>query len=153
MYLQAVVKETMRLYGAADLFVRQTSEDFTMDDFHIEKGTRVVFNLWKIHRDEMVWAEPMEFKPERFLTTHKDFDMKGQQFELIPFGGGRRVCPGLSFGLQMVHLILGRLLHAFDISTPNDATVDMTATIGLTNMKATPLKVIIRPRLPHSLYK
>ncbi|XP_022132489.1 cytochrome P450 CYP82D47-like [Momordica charantia] len=85
-YFQAVVKETMRLYGVVGLFVRETSEDFAIDGFHIEKGTWLFMNLWKIHRDERVWGEPLEFKPERFLTTHKDFDVKGQQFELIPFG-------------------------------------------------------------------
>ncbi|XP_022133138.1 cytochrome P450 CYP82D47-like [Momordica charantia] len=116
-YLQAVVKETMRLYGAGGLILRETSEDFAIDGFHIEKGTRLFINQWKIHRDGRVWGEPLEFKPERFLTTHRDFDVNGQQFELIPFGGGRRACPGLSFGLQMVQLILGALLHAFDISS------------------------------------
>ncbi|XP_022133139.1 cytochrome P450 CYP82D47-like [Momordica charantia] len=151
-YLQAVVKETMRLYGAVGLILRETSVDFAIDGFQIEKGTWIFINLWKIHRDERVWGEPLEFKPERFLTTHIDFDVKGQQFELIPFGGGRRACSGISFGLQMVQLILGTLLHAFDISTVEDAAVDMTGSIGLSNMKATPLEVFIKPRLPFALY-
>ena len=69
--------------------------------------------------------------------------MRGQNFELIPFGGGRRVCLGISFGLQMLHLTLASLIHAFEISTPSNAPVDMTATFGLTNIKSTPLDVVM----------
>ncbi|XP_038883369.1 cytochrome P450 CYP82D47-like [Benincasa hispida] len=153
-YLEAVVKEAMRLFGAGSLISREAAEDIDVDGFHIKKGTWLFINLWKIHRDERVWDEPLKFKPERFLTTHKNFDVKGgQQFELIPFGGGRRICPGLWFGLQLVEFVLGGLLHAFDIWTPEDAAVDMTGTIGMTNMKATPLEVFIKPRLSPMLYE
>lgn len=152
-YLQAVVKETMRLYGAGGFVFREATENFSVNGFQIEKGTWVFVNQWKIHRDEKVWAEPLKFKPERFLTTnHKGFDVKGQQFELIPFGGGRRMCPGFRFGLQMVQLILGKIVHGFDVATLENGAVDMKGSIGLTNVKASPLHVLIRPRLPHSLY-
>jgi cytochrome P450 len=110
-----------------------------------------VVNLWKIQTDPVVWSDPLEFKPERFLTTHKDVDVKGQNFELIPFGGSRRACPGISFGLQMLHLTLASLIHAFDVSTPSNAPVDMTTTFGLTNIKSTPLEVVLKPRLPPNL--
>jgi len=63
-------------------------------------------NICELHRDPRIWSNPLEFQPERFLSTHKDMDVKGQDFELLSFGGGRRSCPGISFGLQMTHLAL-----------------------------------------------
>lgn len=153
-YLQAIVKEALRLYPPAPLSgLRESTEDCTIGGYHVRKGTRLVVNLWKIQTDPLVWSDPLQFKPERFLTTHKDIDVKGQHFELLPFGGGRRACPGISFGLQMLHLTLASLIHAFEISTPSNAPVDMTATFGLTNIKSTPLEVVVKPRLPPNLYE
>lgn len=95
-----------------------------------------------------MWTNPNQFQPERFLTsTCKDFDVRGQNFEFIPFGTGRRVCPGISFALQVMHLLLANLLHAFEITTPLDEPVDMGETSGITNMKATPLEVVLGPRI------
>ncbi len=102
--------------------------------------------------DQRIWSDPLAFKPERFLTTQKDVDVRGKHFELIPFGSGRRVCPGISLGLQMVHLALASFIHMYEISTPLNAPVDMTESPGLTNLKATPLEVLITPRLPSKLY-
>ena len=153
-YLQAIVKETLRLYPAAPLSgVREFTEDCTVCGYHISKGTRLMVNLWKIQRDPTIWVDPSEFRPERFLTTHKDFDVKGRHFGLIPFGAGRRLCPGIVFGVQMLHLVLARLLHGFGLSTPGTGPVDMTESAGLTNMKATPLEVLIAPRLASNLYE
>lgn len=153
-YLQAIVKETFRLYPAGQLGgVREFSDDCTVGGYHVPKGTRLVVNLWKLHRDPRIWSDPTEFRPERFLEMHKKIDVKGQHFELIPFGAGRRVCPGITFGLQMFHLVLASLLHGFDISTPSDAPVDMAEGAGLTNAKITPLEILIAPRLSPSLYE
>lgn len=152
-YLQATIKETLRLYPAAPLAgPRIFTEDCIIGGFHVPKGTRLITNLWKIHTDSEIWEDPLEFKPERFLTTHKDIDFSGQNFEYMPFGSGRRACPGSSFGLQMVSLSLASFLHAFEISTPLDAPVDMTESSGMTNLKATPLDVLVKPRLPAKLY-
>ncbi|KAL2346365.1 hypothetical protein Fmac_000365 [Flemingia macrophylla] len=151
-YLQAVVKETLRLYPAAPLLgVREFSKDCILGGYHIRAGTRFIFNAWKLHRDPGVWSNPLEFQPQRFLTTHKDVDVKGQHFELIPFGAGRRACPGIPFGIQMTLLALAAFLQAFEITTPNNAQVDMSATFGLTVIKTTPLEVLVRPRLPYQL--
>ncbi|KAG6626676.1 cytochrome P450 CYP82D47-like [Carya illinoinensis] len=153
-YLQAVIKETMRLYPAGPLSAPHESlEDCTLAGYHIPAGTRLLVNLSKIHKDPQVWSDPAEFHPERFLTTHKDIDFKGQHFELIPFGSGRRICPGISFALQVIQLTLANFLHAFDITTvPEDEPIDMTEEFGLTAMKATPLEVHLTPRLPSSAY-
>ncbi|XP_007017404.2 PREDICTED: cytochrome P450 CYP82D47 [Theobroma cacao] len=151
-YLQAIVKESLRLYPAGPLSgAREFTEDCTIGGYHVPKGTRLIVNLWKIQTDPQFWFDPLEFKPERFITSHLDVDVKGQHFELIPFGAGRRLCPGINFGLQMTHLVLARLLHAFDIWTPSNEPVDMTGSPGLTNIKATPLEVLVKPRLSPNL--
>ncbi|XP_004293232.1 PREDICTED: cytochrome P450 82A3-like [Fragaria vesca subsp. vesca] len=153
-YLQAIVKETLRLYPAAPLAApHEFNEDCTIAGYHVPKGTRLITNIWRVQTDPQAWPEPLEFKPERFLTTHKDVDVRGQNFELIPFGSGRRSCPAVSFSLQMVQSTLASFLHAFQISAPFNAHVDMSESFGATNVKATPLEVLIKPRLPFELYK
>nr|XP_023900500.1 protopine 6-monooxygenase-like [Quercus suber] len=152
-YLQAILKETMRLYPAAPLLVPHESlEDCTLAGYNIPSGTRLLVNVPKLHQDPSVWVDPTEFRPERFLTTHKDVDVKGQHFELIPFGSGRRMCPGISFALQVTQLTLATLLHAFEIATPSNEPVDMTEKVGLTNLKATALEVNLTPRLAAQAY-
>ncbi|PON70135.1 Cytochrome P450, E-class, group I [Parasponia andersonii] len=152
-YIQAIVKDTLRLYPTAPLAApRVFTEDCTIGGYHVTKGTRLITNLWKIQTDPIAWPNPFEFMPERFLTTHKAVDLKGQHFELIPFGSGRRACPGTNLALQMVHFTLARILQAFEITTPSNAPVDMTESFGLTNIKATPLEILIKPRLPAELY-
>jgi cytochrome P450 len=126
-YLQAIVKEILRLYPPAPLSApREFCEDCIIGGYHVPKGTRLITNLWKIHIDPRIWSDPLTFQPERFLTTQKDIDIRGKNFELIPFGSGRRVCPGISFGLQMIHLALASFLQMYEISTPSNALVDMT---------------------------
>ncbi|KAG9440791.1 hypothetical protein H6P81_020956 [Aristolochia fimbriata] len=150
-YLHATVKEVMRLYPAAPLSVpREATVACEVAGFRVPAGTRVILNLWKLQRDPEIWDEPEEFRPERFLSTQKELDVRGQNFEYIPFGSGRRVCPGISFALQVMHLVLARLLHAFDLQSPSGLTVDMTEEAGLTITRANPLEVMLTPRLPSS---
>ncbi|KAI3761929.1 hypothetical protein L1987_52352 [Smallanthus sonchifolius] len=147
-YFEAVVKESLRLYPAAFLGgPRAFSEDCTIAGYHVPKGTWLLVNMWKLHRDPNIWSDPCEFKPERFLTpNHKDVDVKGADFELIPFGAGRRSCPGIRLALQMLNIVLATLLQNFEMSIPNDAPVDMTVSVGMTNAKASPLEVLVSPR-------
>ncbi|GAV72512.1 p450 domain-containing protein [Cephalotus follicularis] len=153
-YLQAVVKEALRLCPAGPLSgAREFTEDCTIGGYHVSAGTRLILNIWKIQTDPRIWSDPLKFNPERFFTTHKDVHAMGQHFELIPFGGGRRSCPGIGLALQMTHLVLATLLHSFHISTPSNATVDMKGTAGMTNIKATPLEVLIKPRLSLKSYE
>ncbi|GFS33154.1 cytochrome P450, family 82, subfamily C, polypeptide 4 [Actinidia rufa] len=152
-YLQAIVKESLRLCTPTQLSPpRETTEDCNIDGYHVPAGTRLFVNIWKLHRDPRVWPDPMEFLPERFLTTHKDVDVRGKHFELMPFGSGRRVCPGISFALQMVQFTLASLLHAFEIATPCGELIDMTASFGFTNAMEKPIEVVLSPRLPPKLY-
>ncbi|KAJ0587567.1 putative cytochrome P450 [Helianthus annuus] len=147
-YLQAVVKESMRLYPAAFLGgPRAFTKDCTVAGYHVPKGTWLLINIWKLHRDPKIWSNPCEFRPERFLTPdHKCLDARLIEFEFLPFGAGRRCCPGITFAYQMLHMVLATLLQNFHISTQNSAPVDMSAINGLTNAKATPLEVLVSPR-------
>ncbi|XVF59525.1 hypothetical protein PTKIN_Ptkin07bG0283000 [Pterospermum kingtungense] len=155
-YLQAIVKETLRLYPPAPIIgLRAALEDCTLSTgYHIPASTQLMVNAWKIQRDERVWSDPLDFQPERFLTSYKDMDFRGQTFELIAFGAGRRSCPGVSLALKMVHFILGSFLHSFEVAKPSNLEdVDMTESNGLTNLKATPLEVLVTPRLCSDLFE
>ncbi|KAF8014661.1 hypothetical protein BT93_H0462 [Corymbia citriodora subsp. variegata] len=153
-YLQAIVKETLRLYPPAPILVpHEAREECTIGGYLIPKGTWIFINAWKLHRDPRVWSDPEKFLPERFLTSHSGVDALGQHFEFIPFGSGRRSCPGDSFALQVIHLTLARLLQGFDLATPSDEAVDMTEGLGVNLPKATPLEAVLTPRLPPKLYE
>ncbi|KAL2239674.1 UNVERIFIED_CONTAM: Xanthotoxin 5-hydroxylase CYP82C2 [Sesamum indicum] len=153
-YLQAVVKETLRLFPPGPLSVpHEAMEDCCVAGYHVPKGTRLLVNVWKLHRDPRIWAEPDNFVPERFLTSHVAVDFTGQNHEFVPFGSGRRSCPGITFAMQVTHLTLARLLQGFDLATPSNGPVDMTEGLSITLPKATPLEVVITPRLSDGLYQ
>ncbi|GMI73485.1 cytochrome P450, family 82, subfamily C, polypeptide 2 [Hibiscus trionum] len=153
-YLKALVKETFRLYPAAPLLVpHEAMEDCSVSGYHIPKGTRFLVNMWKLHRDSRVWSNPEEFQPERFLTTHEKVEISGQCFELIPFGSGRRSCPGMTLALQVIHLTIASLLQGFELTTPLNAPVDMSEGTGAVMPKTTPLELVLTPRLPPHLYQ
>ncbi|CAH8274650.1 unnamed protein product [Arabidopsis lyrata] len=153
-YLQAIIKETLRLYPAGPLLgPREAMEDCRVAGYNVPCGTRLIVNVWKIQRDPKVYTEPNEFRPERFITGEaKEFDVRGQNFELMPFGSGRRSCPGSSLAMQVLHLGLARFLHSFEAKTVLDLPVDMSESPGLTIPKATPLEVLISPRLNEELF-
>ncbi|GMH27047.1 hypothetical protein Nepgr_028890 [Nepenthes gracilis] len=152
-YLRATLKEAIRLYPAGPLSVpREAITDSYICGYHVPRGTQLFVNLYKIQRDPSIWSDPDEFHPERFLTTHKAVDVRGQSFELLPFGSGRRMCPGISFAFRIILFTLANLLHGFEITTPLDELVDMTESFGLANAKATSLEAICTPRLPGYLY-
>ncbi|GJN10110.1 hypothetical protein PR202_ga28174 [Eleusine coracana subsp. coracana] len=143
-YLQAVVKETFRLHPPAPLLLPRRAEKTTeIMGYTIPNGSRVLINIWAMGRDANIWPEPDKFTPERFLVKAVDF--KGGDFELIPFGAGRRICPGMPLAIRMVHLVLGSLLNQFKWSLPDELErngVDMTEKVGVTLVKAVPLRAI-----------
>ncbi|MCL7044747.1 hypothetical protein MKW94_010329 [Papaver nudicaule] len=153
-YLQAIIKETMRLYPPGPLSApRESMSDCTIAGYHVPAGTRLIVNIWKVQRDPQVWSEPEEFRPERFLSAeHLNTAIGPQDFKLMPFGSGRRICPARDFSLQIVHLTLARLIHGFKFKAPSDAPIDMTESSGLNNVKGTPLEVLITPTLSTNLY-
>ncbi|XP_016733282.1 cytochrome P450 82C3 [Gossypium hirsutum] len=153
-YLQSVIKETLRLYPAAPLAViHEAIEDCSIHGYDISGGTGLILNLQNIQRDSQIWEDPLKFRPERFMTTHKDIDVKGHDFELIPFSSGKRMCPGVSFALKILELTLANVLHWFEIEILLNEGVDMRERPGLTSPKVTPLEVEISPRLPTFVYQ
>ncbi|MED6146346.1 hypothetical protein PIB30_033649 [Stylosanthes scabra] len=153
-YLQAIVKETLRLYPPAPLAgPHEITENCNLGGYQIEKGIWLMMNIWKINSDPCFWPNQLEFDPDKFLTTHKEVDMKGQHYDLLPFGCGRRICPGISFGLGVVHFVLAHLLHSFEIINPSDEPIDMSGTLGIVHAKTTPLMVMVKPRLFSNCYE
>jgi cytochrome P450 len=153
-YIDAICKEVMRLHPVAPFLVpRMAREDCKIGDYDVAKGTRVLVSVWTIGRDPAIWDEPEEFNPDRFIG--KEIDVKGHDFELLPFGAGRRMCPGYSLGLKVIQISLANLLHGFKWKLPNTMEkedVDMNEIFGLSTPKKIPLEVVIEPRLPRDLY-
>ncbi|CAM0948983.1 unnamed protein product [Alopecurus aequalis] len=133
-YLRLIIKETMRLHPAGPLLLpREAMETCKILGYDIPKGTTVIINAWAIGRDPKHWEDPEEFKPERFESSMVDY--KGTNFEYIPFGSGRRICPGMTFAEANMEIVLAALLYHFDWELPGGAKpedVDMTETMGLT---------------------
>ncbi|CAN1174491.1 Cytochrome P450 76C4 [Linum perenne] len=147
-YLQAILKETFRLYPAAPLLLpRKAGSDVEICGFTVPKGAQILVNAWAIGRDPKTWNNPNSFMPERFMGSKTD--VRGHSFELIPFGGGRRICPGLPLAMRMLHVMLGSLIHWFDWKLEDGVdpeNLDMEEKSGTTLQKAKPLLVIPRPR-------
>ncbi|GMN30144.1 hypothetical protein TIFTF001_041408 [Ficus carica] len=131
-YFKCVVKETMRLHPAVPLLLpRECSEKCEINGYEIPAKTNVIINAWAIGRDPRYWTEPESFIPERFLDSSIDY--KGTNFEYIPFGAGRRICPGITFGLSNVELQLASLLYHFDWKLADGMKhedLDMTEALG-----------------------
>ncbi|GLJ52739.1 hypothetical protein SUGI_1123020 [Cryptomeria japonica] len=156
-YLQAIVKETMRLHPPAPMLMPHKSiEACTVGGYHIPAGTMLMVNAWVIHRDPKLWNKPLDFIPERFMEKGMEMDniqMKGNEFEMLPFGAGRRGCPGTTLAMCMVQTTLAILLQSFDWFVPDGKVLDMSEGVGLTTPRAVPLEVFIKPRLSHHLYQ
>ncbi|KAI4296029.1 hypothetical protein L6164_036019 [Bauhinia variegata] len=131
-YLKLVIKEALRLHPPAPLLLpRECRESCTVDGYEIPIKTQVIINGWALGRDPEYWRDADSFIPERFQGSSIDF--KGSNFEFIPFGAGRRICPGLSFGLANIELPLAKLLYHFDWELPNgmkSEDLDMTEAYG-----------------------
>lgn len=140
-YLKAVIKETLRMYLPAPLLVpRESREKCIISGYNIPANTILYVNAWAIQRDSNVWKNPDEFYPERFLESSINF--LGQDFELIPFGAGHRICPGLSMAVASVELILANLLYSFDWKLPDGLVkedIDTEMLPGITQHKKNPL--------------
>ncbi|CAN0856108.1 Desmethyl-deoxy-podophyllotoxin synthase, partial [Linum grandiflorum] len=111
-YLKMVVKEALRLHTPAALLARQTTEDVKIEGYDIPAKTKVLANVWAIARDPKYWKEPERFWRERFMEVSSDF--QGTDFMFMPFGIGRRICPGMNFGIANIELPLASLLYHFD---------------------------------------
>lgn len=153
-YIQAIVKETLRLHPPGPLLVRESSKTCTINGYDIPEKTHLFINVWAIGRDPKHWENPLEFKPERFLTKEGNgkspLDFRGQSFQFFPFGSGRRGCPGTSLGLQVVHTTLATMLQCFEWKAEggnNGTTVNMEEGLGFTLPRAHPLICVPVARL------
>jgi len=153
-YLQAVVKETFRLHPPGPLLMpHETREACEIGGYHIPAKSRIFVNVWAIHRHPSAYENPFDFNPERFVENL--IDLKGIDFQLLPFGSGRRMCPGLNYGLLMVQIELAKLLHSFKWTLPkgqNPQDIDMGEIFGISIPKKIPLQVVASVRLPLHLY-
>ncbi|XP_058728303.1 cytochrome P450 71D11-like [Vicia villosa] len=149
-YLKSIVKETLRLHPPAPLLLpRECGQACEIDGYHIPIKTKVIVNAWAIGRDPKYWIEPERFYPERFIGSSIDY--KGSNFEYIPFGAGRRMCPGITFGLINVELALAFLLYHFDWKLPNGMKgedLDMTEQFGASIKRKHDLYLIPTSPLP-----
>lgn len=154
-YLRAVVKETMRLHPVIPLILYESRLPCNISGYDIPAKTRALIHVWAIGRDPNAWQKPLKFWPERFLESNRD--VIGHDFELLPFGAGRRGCPGWMLGLSNVQLMLGRLVQGFQWSLPIlssglEMELDMTEEFGMSVLMAKPLQAVAVPRLPLHLY-
>ncbi|KAK9090283.1 hypothetical protein Sjap_023460 [Stephania japonica] len=149
-YLKAVLKEILRLHPPVPLSVpRESMEDITIDGYKIPAKTRFFINVWAMARDPDTWESPEAFKPERFVDSSIDF--RGQDFEFIPFGAGRRMCPAITFGTATIELALAQLLHSFDWELPPGVTaqnLDLSEVFGITMRRSSDLVVLAKPHFP-----
>ncbi|GLJ48329.1 hypothetical protein SUGI_1020240 [Cryptomeria japonica] len=142
-YLQAVVKETLRIHPPGPLlsWARLCTEDvYLAGGLHVPSGTTAMVNMWSITHDPEIWSSPHEFRPERFLE--EKVNVLGNDLRLAPFGAGRRVCPGKALGLATVHLWVAKLVYHYKWIPSPQHPADLTEILKLSSEMATPLVAI-----------
>uniref|UniRef100_A0A0E0FLN4 Cytochrome P450 n=1 Tax=Oryza nivara TaxID=4536 RepID=A0A0E0FLN4_ORYNI len=150
-YLHLLIKESLRLHPPVTMLLpRECREPCRVMGFDVPEGVMVLVNAWAIGRDPAHWDSPEEFAPERFEGGGAA-DFKGTDFEYIPFGAGRRMCPGMAFGLANMELALAALLYHFDWELPGGmlpGELDMTEALGLTTRRRSDLLLVPALRVP-----
>jgi len=141
-YLQNIITETLRLHPPVPLLIpHYSSDDCTIGGYDVPRDTIVMINAWAIHRDPEQWPDPTAFKPERFESGG------GQMNRLmLPFGMGRRACPGAPLAHKMVGLTLASLIQCFEWKRTGEEEVDMGEGEGLTMPKEKPLEALCKAR-------
>ncbi|KAI9118633.1 hypothetical protein K1719_010965 [Acacia pycnantha] len=149
-YLKAVVKETLRLFPPTPLLLpRESTESCNIEGYEIQAKTLVFVNAWAIARDPETWENPEQFYPERFLSC--SVDLRGNNFELIPFGAGRRICPAINMAMVTVELTLANLLNSFDWKLPagiEKQDIDTQVLPGITMHKKNDLRLVAKNHTP-----
>ncbi|GJN10215.1 hypothetical protein PR202_ga28292 [Eleusine coracana subsp. coracana] len=158
-YLDAVVKETLRLHPVGPLLVpHHAREDVAVGGYDVPAGARVLVNVWAVARDPASWPDaPEAFRPERFLMMGRgvDVDVRGAHFELLPFGAGRRICPALGLAMKVVAVGVATMVQRFQWRLPDGVApenVSMEEHFGLSTRRKVPLVAVAEPRLPARLY-
>ncbi|EYU21982.1 hypothetical protein MIMGU_mgv1a026917mg, partial [Erythranthe guttata] len=145
-YLMSIIKETLRIHAPFPLLLpRKCREKCEINGYEIPVDTKIIVNAWAINRDPKYWRNPDCFEPERFLDEDLEVDYKGNHFEYIPFGAGRRICPGIAFGMANVELPLAMFLYHFDWKLPpgmKHEELDMSESFGVTARRNNDLFVV-----------
>ncbi|WCJ31980.1 Cytochrome P450 71B10 [Euphorbia peplus] len=145
-YLKMVIKETLRLHPPVPLLLpREVISQFNINGYEVFPKTRIQVNAWAIGRDPKLWKNPEEFYPERFNDNYPIDYKELNSYEMLPFGGGRRGCPGVSMAMALIELSLANLLLHFDWKLPNDMRnedLNMEEAFGLSITKKTPLLLV-----------
>uniref|UniRef100_A0A0E0R887 Cytochrome P450 n=1 Tax=Oryza rufipogon TaxID=4529 RepID=A0A0E0R887_ORYRU len=135
-YLRAVIKEGIRLHPVAPVLAPHISmDDCNIEGYMIPSGTRVLVNVWAIGRDPRFWEDVEEFVPERFIDSMSsaaaNVNFRENDYQYLPFGYGRRMCPGMKFGIAVVEIMLANLMWKFDWTLPPGTEIDMSEVFGL----------------------
>ncbi|XP_028777564.1 3,9-dihydroxypterocarpan 6A-monooxygenase-like [Neltuma alba] len=160
-YVQAIVKESLRLHPPAPVILRESTESCNIAGYEIPANSRVVINIWALGRDPKYWDDPLEFKPERFTREDQksQMEVRGQNYNILPFGSGRRGCPGASLALNIFHTTLAAMIQCFEWKPAGGdgeknaiSTIDMEEGSSVDLQRAHPLICIPKPRfLPFPL--
>jgi cytochrome P450 len=154
-YLDACVKETLRMHPPGPLLLpHRATKTCQVMGYTIPKNSHLMVNMWSIGRDPTIWDDPLSFKPERFIQSGLDF--KGQDFEYIPFGSGRRMCPGQPLAARVVPLIVGSIVNTIDYALPDNAEpsqIDMSEMYDITLQKKEVLCIVPKVRAGVNLNK
>lgn len=157
-YIQAMVKETLRLHPVVPVVSRKCIKECKIGKYIIPENAMLFINSWAMTRDPKYWENPLEFQPERFLQGHEgsnstssSIDVKGQHFELFPFGSGRRMCPGMNLALQTLPTFIAAIIQCFDFKVVGDGgdghALSMEEGPGLASPRAHELLCVPVPRL------
>ncbi|KAG0616317.1 hypothetical protein M758_5G105300 [Ceratodon purpureus] len=153
-YVKAVVKETLRLHPPVPFLAHQCIKSCKAFGYDIKAGTSVFVNVWGMGRLEKVFPDAEKFYPDRFLPggSNAGIDYQGQNFELLPFGTGRRICAGMPIASLMVQTVVATLMHAYNWTPPKD--IELMEGLGAASLsKAVPLRAYTKARLAPHLYK
>jgi cytochrome P450 len=137
-YVKAVIKETLRLHAPAPLLLPHFSmADCDIGGYTIPSGTRTLVNIWALGRDPSYWERADEFMPERFMQggSGATMDYMGNDFFILPFGSGRRMCPGINLAISTIEVMLANLVYHYNWKLPPELVekgIDMTESFGLT---------------------
>jgi ferulate-5-hydroxylase len=160
-FLTCVVKETLRVHPPIPLLLHATAKDCVVGGYSVPRGSQVTVNVWAIGRDRRTWKDPHVFRPSRFAVTAEEgdeasgLDLNGSCFEFLPFGSGRRSCPGMALGLHALELAVAQLAHGFHWALPNGmkpSDLDVGDVFGLSAPSAARLYAVPTPRLTCPLY-
>nr|AAF04115.1 flavone synthase II [Callistephus chinensis] len=142
-YIQAIIKETLRMHPPIPMVIRKSIDNVTVQGYDIRAGTMLFVNIWSIGRNPLYWESPLEFKPHRFLDGHaRNLDVKGQCFQLLPFGTGRRGCPGISLAMRELPVVIAGLIQCFEWNANDKEVLSMDERAGLTAPRAVDLEFV-----------